>query len=286
MTVHRTSTYGHGKCILAGEHGVLRGVPAVVWPLPTYGVSGELVSGASRIEAQTPAGEEIVLKEADSLREFYQTVFEKDMPGVRLKIQIPLGMGLGGSAAISVALARLWAPRDVFRLAHQLEHIFHGASSGLDVVGAMAEGPVFYQMASGLREPLVLSWRPFLYLSSTGLQSSTREAVSQVMRLRDEDLSFSQELDEDMGRATALVRAGLEDSKGLQSLAQGLRLARGCFEAWGLVTEGMAASMALLENLGAVAVKPTGAGLGGYLLSLWENPPPEDLPLIPLGRPE
>ena len=283
--MHRSS-YGHGKCVLTGEHGVLRGVPAIVWPLPTYGVSAELIPESTQIQAQTPAGEKIILKEAEALREFYQTVFGKAMPGVRLDVRMPLGMGLGGSAAISVALARLWASQDVFRVAHQLEHIFHGSSSGLDVVGAMAEGPVFYQMASSLQVPLALSWKPLLFLSSTGIQSSTREAVDQVRRLRDEDLSFAQELDEAMGRATALVRAGLERPEGMESLAQGLGLARGCFEAWGLVTEAMATQMNLLQESGAVAVKPTGAGLGGYVLSLWSNPPPSNLPLVPLGRSE
>jgi mevalonate kinase len=33
-----------------------------------------------------------------------------------------------------------------------------------------------------------------------------------------------------------------------------------------------------LVEKGAVAVKPTGAGSGGYVVSLWDRPPPEGIP--------
>jgi mevalonate kinase len=35
--------------------------------------------------------------------------------------------------------------------------------------------------------------------------------------------------------------------------------------------------MEMLKKAGAVAVKPTGSGGGGYVLSLWTTQPPEEL---------
>ena len=39
--------------------------------------------------------------------------------------------------------------------------------------------------------------------------------------------------------------------------------------------------MVMLKNAGAIAVKPTGSGGGGFVVSLWDKqPPPPDLGLI------
>ena len=50
-------------------------------------------------------------------------------------------------------------------------------------------------------------------------------------------------------------------------------LARDCFESWGLCDGAMGTHIKDLEEKGAVAVKPTGSGGGGYALSLWDQEP-------------
>ena len=49
-------------------------------------------------------------------------------------------------------------------------------------------------------------------------------------------------------------------------------MAHQCFESWGLITPDMSSIIQNLYQRGALAVKPTGSGGGGYLLSLWETP--------------
>ena len=46
-------------------------------------------------------------------------------------------------------------------------------------------------------------------------------------------------------------------------------MAKDCFEQWGLIDSSVQAEMDRLSAQGALAVKPTGSGGGGYLLSLW-----------------
>ena len=36
--------------------------------------------------------------------------------------------------------------------------------------------------------------------------------------------------------------------------------------------------MQILREAGAIALKPTGSGSGGHVISLWQNAPPKSLP--------
>jgi len=68
-------------------------------------------------------------------------------------------------------------------------------------------------------------------------------------------------------------------------LCEAINSAADCFTQWGLVSESLQQHMLRLHDAGAIAVKPTGSGGGGYVISLWESPPPSDMSgeLIPLA---
>jgi mevalonate kinase len=65
----------------------------------------------------------------------------------------------------------------------------------------------------------------------------------------------------------------------LNHLAESIKKAKSCFKRWGLAEGKIAQHMQMLQKHGALAVKPTGAGDGGYVLSLWEDIPPKELPV-------
>ncbi|MDW8190231.1 MAG: hypothetical protein RMK80_04590 [Pseudobdellovibrionaceae bacterium] len=67
----------------------------------------------------------------------------------------------------------------------------------------------------------------------------------------------------------SLALQGFEEAN-LEKLRSAIQLARRVFEEWGLVDAAMAKTMAELEAKGALATKPTGSGLGGYVLALWD----------------
>ena len=62
-------------------------------------------------------------------------------------------------------------------------------------------------------------------------------------------------------------------------LAESIQQGASCFHQWGLVSETLEQHMKLLYAHGALAVKPTGSGNGGFVISLWEQPPTTALPL-------
>jgi mevalonate kinase len=91
-------------------------------------------------------------------------------------------------------------------------------------------------------------------------------------------------IDRQMAESVKLAQQALEDTTdGLQNLTQAITQAASCFRQWGLVSESLERHMANLQEAGALAVKPTGSGGGGYVVSLWDSTPPVmPMELIPV----
>jgi mevalonate kinase len=275
----------HGKVILAGEHSVVRGGEALVLPLRSRSL--ELTwepSDDGKFHVRAGAFSEPF---RDALnRALDLTGFTLPHRGYRVSgsSDIPVQGGLGSSAALSVAVVRFLAAEGAalsqpFALALEVENLFHGRSSGLDVACVLSSVPIRYVRSSPPQD-LRMAWRPHLFLADTGQRSSTRDCVAKVERAARADL------DERMGRAVAAAKGALlsEQADRLEELARALELAASCFEEWGLGAEG--ALPRRLEGAGALAVKPTGSGGGGFLLSLWAEAPSDaaraELGLIPV----
>jgi mevalonate kinase len=80
-----------------------------------------------------------------------------------------------------------------------------------------------------------------------------------------------------MNEAAFLAREGLLEyheragHPALQKIAQAMKLSQACFSAWGLISAPIAAQAVALEGEGALGVKLTGAGGGGFLVALWDR---------------
>lgn len=272
----------HGKCILLGEHSVVRGEPALVFPLQ---------SKKLRLAWKEENGGGLEVSAGDYAQPFRLTLeralelLGKKLPEKKwsftLASEIPVRAGLGSSAALSVATVRflekigLPSP-DPFALALELENIFHGSSSGIDVAATLSEQPILFRRNSPSQR-LSLSWQPRLYLLDSGLRSSTKACVEQVVALARRDL------DQRMGKLAEAAKDALATPNGKKALANAMNEAADIFREWSLVPAAVDQQMEKLKSAGALAVKPTGSGNGGYILSLWENAAPKDLGLIPLA---
>ncbi|MGE3262205.1 MAG: mevalonate kinase [Bacteriovoracia bacterium] len=270
----------HGKCILLGEHSVVRGEPALVFPLQ---------SKKLRLEWKEENGGGLEVSAGDYAQPF-RLILEralellgKKLPGKKwsftLVSEIPVRAGLGSSAALSVATVRFLEKigiqsSDPFALALELENIFHGSSSGIDVAATLSEQPILFRRHAP-PEPLSMAWQPKLYLFDSGLRSSTKACVEQVMALA------RPELDQRMGELVGAAKNALATPNGKKELANAMNEAADIFREWNLVPTAVEQQMQQLKSAGALAVKPTGSGNGGYILSLWESPAPKDL--IPLA---
>lgn len=288
------------RWVLCGEHSVLRGGKALVYPFTHYSMNLHYQMGVENFEIELKNSIDSQIKSA-AFRAFHQglNLLEKkksELKG-RLFIEntIPFCAGLGGSAVLSVAVSFLFHQKGWLSLGNMgsfavsLENFFHGKSSGMDVYAILKNSPLLYQKdypSKSLPSPDKES-QPILFLSDSDREKSTKEAVFQVENLFIKNPGKAKKLDQQMAEAVNLAEEALhlkEKSSIRNKLKQSMDLSENCFKQWGLIQGGLSDHITYLKNKGALAAKPSGAGLGGFVVSLWDHIPSsfENIHLIPL----
>ncbi len=277
----RIMTYG--KWILAGEHSVLRGSPALVFPLKSksleliYGEQGEGVCfGGTTGKEYEILFRTVLEKSCDLLKIDSRELLRKK---VTLLSNLPVGTGLGASAAFCVTVVKLFhslgylRENELYDFALKLENLFHGESSGVDLAVCLQGTGLLFER-SGKRDIFAPRWTPHLYVSYTGQRGMTYDCVRQVKDFISRDSHLGMDLDQRMKEAVLFCAEAMQgDSSQLPLLQKGIQQAATCFQGWGLDTGGVRNEMERVLQAGALAVKPTGSGGGGYVLSLWEQEP-------------
>jgi mevalonate kinase len=271
------------KCILAGEHSVLRGGYAVVVPVKSkyLRLRYEDINDFNIVCYDQASGQKLDFNYKDLMSFAFSLcgIGQKTIKGnFELTVSIPLGSGLGGSAALCVALGRwmVWKgmilEKDLFGFSRSLEDFFHGKSSGVDIASILTESPILFHREAGL-ENIECSWDPSLCLSYSGIRSETRTCIDKVSLLRESDHLKSDEIDAMMQESVKKIVSALQKSneEGFKLMIEAFALAEKCFEKWGLLSEKLKQHILQLKDGHAMAVKPTGSGLGGYVLSLWKD---------------
>lgn len=306
-----------GKWILAGEHSVLRGSEALVFPLFSkflklcyFSNESELkvselndsdlnVSELNRselneseleilIEGQNKPELELiiwsVLERAFKLLHIKRT----NISGIiQIKSSIALGGGMGASATLCVALTE-WLSHmgyikkeNMFDFARDLENLFHGESSGVDVAVTLHKKPLVFTRHGGFSE-IKINSKSKLYLSYSGERGVTKDCVEKVKKLFITNSELAHNIDLQMDEAVHifknLLASELSESDSMLDWIKAIKKANYCFEQWGLISGNVKQHQKILLDSGALAVKLTGSGGGGYVLSLWESKPPADLP--------
>ncbi len=269
-----------GKFVLAGEHAVLRGHPAVALQHPTAQLRLSFQEHSKGLFIEPKELEAPLTKILDRLS--VQIPEVKNVKGtLSVENHIPLSAGLGSSAALCVALAQ-WAwsvggntenhsSTELIHVATELENIFHGKSSGMDVAAVVSKGPIRFikgqtpELVSAFPDP---EFRFEFF--DTGLRSSTQACIAQVDRWRSENAASAGKVDERMARASELAVQGLTTGKS-RFLIESMELSNQCFEDWGLVPAKVRELQRELKEKGALASKITGAGNGGFLVVLFRE---------------
>lgn len=279
MTVHLTS-FGPGKVILLGEHGVVYGQPALAAPI-SRGVRAWAVP-AKKCSLELPPG--LKPEHARSLeRAFGRAAKVTGHPKVLVTLEsdLPLSMGLGSSGALAVAVGRILLeaktgrpakPAQLERAAFELEKEFHGTPSGVDHTTS-ARGEMILFRKGAVR--VVRSPKPVRVLVAiVGERPPTKQTVLALRERQARWPTRYRRLFTEIGTvakegAQAVARGDLEGLGDLMNVNQGL------LNAVGLSSEGLEAMVNRLRREGALGAKLTGAGGdGGAVLGLFREPEP------------
>lgn len=262
--------FAPGKLILSGEHAVVYGHPAIALAVDR-GTTVHLRACAGDTRLEHSSIQDLRLFQA------LAAVLPPRGLAVRIESDLPVGRGMGSSAALAVALvrarARLQGREADFAECHRegfaVERVFHGTPSGLDhAVSARGGGVVYRRGTEGPRiEGLSLPPLRLVVLDS-GSAGNTAELVAGVRARRPG-------IDPVLARMGALTRelaaelaAGSVDVGGLLDENHTL------LQQIGVSTPRLDALVDLARAAGARGAKLSGAGGGGVVLALVKEAEP------------
>jgi mevalonate kinase len=278
--------FGPGKAILLGEHAVVYGYPAIAGALP-LGVHAHF-EPAERCQLLVPEG--LGEKQSTLLQQaFEQAAVVAGFPKtcIRLEARLPMGAGLGSSAAVSVACARALAMvafpgkegeaqleeawlEKVAEMAFCMERVFHGNPSGVDSSTSLRETLLWF--CKGQMEPLSSPVPLKLLVAMAGKRSSTQSTVAKLRERQQKWPRHHARLFEEIGRCAEEARGAIEAGD-LSLLGELMNVNQGLLSAMQLDSENLAQGVHRLRAAGALGAKLTGAGGdGGAVIGLFENP--------------
>ena len=274
---------GYGKVILMGEHEVVHGKPAVAAGL-SMGCTAHATPAEHTSLAVEPWGVRVDLAtpQVDSDRELLRLALDaltqalavKEAYAIEARMQIPSGAGLGGSAALSVAIVRALdeargssRSNDAVRDASlRWEEVFHGNPSGVDSAMAASGGVALFRKGEPL-QPIQIKRRPLLVIGHSGVSASTKETVASVARQLADDPERVHKVFEGIEAVVVNGRRALEDGE-LDKLGQLMVLNQKLLNSLMLSTARLEEMCAAAQGAGALGAKLTGGGGGGCMIAL------------------
>lgn len=270
------------KAILAGEHAVVHGSPAIAIPMPSLSLSVSVTRTRRPtivVASDLKSGDDalLVLMVELALSQFFPALGH----GLDLSVSstIPVGGGLGSSAALSVALIRALqrlagdaeGAESTNERAYALEMLAHGTPSGVDNTVVTHARPLVFRRGEPHRFVKIGGVFHFQLIDS-GERSGTKAVVTRVReRVRERPVETRQ-----LFAAIADLVSRLEPALGAGDCArvgEAMRENHDVLVALGVSTPRIDQLCQRCGDLGALGAKVTGAGAGGHILALWPEPP-------------
>lgn len=277
-----------GKVILAGEHAVVYGRPAIaapVWQVVATATITAAAPGAGCTLVISDLGQVLQLADAGDkeplavvTRLTLARLGVAHMPDWRIELRsdIPIASGLGSGAALSTALvraifARLGQPAPpavVSELVYESERFYHGAPSGIDNT-VVAYGQPIWFVKGQAPEPFAPTTPILLAIADTGIRSPTVLTVSKVREARQQDRPRYEAIFDAIGDLVHAVRCALEqgDAPALGSL---FNANQALLHSMGVSCDAIERLVAAARMAGASGAKLSGAGGGGNIIALVE----------------
>lgn len=289
MTDAITRATAPGKIILAGEHAVVYGRPAIAVPVCQ-------VEATAVIESR-PAGSGCTILAPDvglHLRLATSTAEQPLALVTRLALRqlgaqpdpdwqitvhstIPIASGLGSGAALSTALVRaiyrqlgqLADPAQVSALVYESERHYHGTPSGIDNTVIAYGQPVWF--IKGEPPQAFTPRSPFtLVIANSGISAPTKETVGDVRRAWQAEPTRYEALFDRIGAIVYATRQAITEGD-WPALGQLFAQNQALLAQLGVSSPRLEQLIAAARAAGALGAKLSGGGRGGNIIALAET---------------
>ena len=276
---------GHGKVILLGEHAVVYGHHALAAPVPLAiqaRVSDADEAGVHFIIPTWGVEERVTIGDQSNVLHRSLDVLltgmglaDRNML-IEVYPHVPRAMGLGGSAALAVAVIRALdqhyrlglSEERINALAFLSEKVAHGSPSGIDNSLATYGKPMLFRKGEPpiIRE--VHSPEPIpVVLGLSGVESLTARMVAQVQTARDRNPALYDRIFEEINSLTLQGTEALEKGD-LATLGELMNVCHGLLGSLQVSTWELEELVGLARKNGAIGAKLTGGGGGGSIIAL------------------
>ncbi len=281
---------GHGKIILLGEHSVVYGRRAIAAPIP--------LAIQARIE-DTREGVELIIprwgveqrldfnaaRPPSFTRSMQRLLKSLDLDGRGMRIEIfpnvPRAMGLGGSAALAVAVIRAMSlhfglnlsDETINELAFECEKVAHGTPSGLDNTLATYGQFMLYRTGEQpLREVIEIQQPLPMVIGMSGIESLTARTVARVREAWKRNPGLYERIFDEID---TLVGQGLQalQTSDYETLGEMMNVCQGLLNAMQVSSWELEELIQIARNNGATGAKLTGGGGGGSIIALCPDDP-------------
>ncbi len=279
---------GHGKVILLGEHAVVYGRHAIACPIPltTRAVIEDCDSGVHLLIPKW--GVEYQLNAVKENRRSFELAASEILEqlglgdrGMRIEVfpDVPRGMGMGGSAALAVAVIRAinqhfkvgLSEDQINAFALESEKTAHGNPSGIDNTMATFGQPlVFRTGTTPLVELLNVPQPMWVVVGMTRSEGLTAKTVQAVRAAYERHPKMYEKIFDDIDNLTLRGVEAIQ-SNDLQTLGELMNINQGLLNALQVSTPELERGIQLARNAGALGAKLTGGGGGGAMLALCES---------------